>query len=153
MVADQDPELRAWAVLAIRRCRQDKSLEEFRPWPSSWHCTAATPVGDRLQSVRFVVDPPIPTHKSDPPAARKEAALLALELLLPADVTFWSDRSAAGGTANGGAGAKVHLHRLDRKVEVRAVAGTVCSSLRPSSWSWDRPPCPIDIPSARGVIR
>ena len=80
--------------------------------------------------VKIVVDLPTPTRRSDPPAARREAALSTLQLLPPADITIRSDGSAAGGTVNGGAGAEIHLHRLERKVEVRAAAGSVCSSLR-----------------------
>lgn len=81
-------------------------------------------------AVRFVVSLPTTTRRSDPPDKRREAALRAIADLPETDATIWSDGSAGGGTHNGGAGALVELHRLDRKVEVRAPAGAVCSSLR-----------------------
>ena len=81
-------------------------------------------------TVRFVIDLPIPTKRTDPPEKRREAALRAIDELPPTDVTIWSDGSAKAGTTNGGAGALIQLHRLNREVEVRAPAGGVCSSLR-----------------------
>ena len=79
---------------------------------------------------RFVVDLPTPTRRTDPPAERREAALRAIDLLPPADVTIWSDGSAREGTTCGGAGALVQLHCLGREECIRAPAGAVCSSLR-----------------------
>ena len=96
--------------LALHRCRP--------PW---------SPGGG---AVWFVVSLPIATRKTDPPDKRREAALRAIAELPETDVTIWSDGSAGGGTRNGGAGALVELHRLNREVEVRAPAGSVCSSLR-----------------------
>ena len=64
------------------------------------------------------------------PGWRREAAQPAIDALPPPDVTVWSDGSAKGGTANGGAGALVQLHSLGREVEVCTAAGAVCSSLR-----------------------
>ncbi|XP_043204749.1 uncharacterized protein LOC122371992 [Amphibalanus amphitrite] len=78
----------------------------------------------------FVVDLPAPTRRTDPPDKRREAALRAIELLPPADVTIWSDGSAREGTTCGGAGALIQLHCLGREERIRAPAGAVCSSLR-----------------------
>ena len=78
----------------------------------------------------FVVDLPTATRRTDPPAERREAALRAIDLLPPADVTIWSDGSAREGTTCGGAGALVQLHCLGREERIRAPAGAVCSSLR-----------------------
>ncbi|KAF0300702.1 putative RNA-directed DNA polymerase from transposon BS [Amphibalanus amphitrite] len=49
---------------------------------------------------------------------------------LQPDVTIWSDGSARGGTEQGGAGALIQFHHLNREETVRAPAGAVCSSLR-----------------------
>ena len=70
MVADQDPEVRVRAVLAVARCRQ-KSLEEFRPWPSPRHCTAANPVGGRIQSCPLRGQPANPDARIRPTGARR----------------------------------------------------------------------------------
>ena len=81
-------------------------------------------------AVRFSVDLPVATRRTDPPDKRREAAQIAIDASLQPDVTVWSDGSANDGTTNGGAGALVQLHNLGREVEVRAAAGAVCSSLR-----------------------
>ena len=80
----------------------------------------------------FVVELPTPTRRTDPPppAERREAALRAIDLLPPADVTIWSDGSAREGTTCGGAGALIQLHCLGREERIRAHAGAVCTSLR-----------------------
>ena len=78
----------------------------------------------------FITDLPTPTRRTDPPEARRAAALRALDLLPPADATIWSDGSAAEGTRNGGAGAVIHFHSLNREETVTVPAGAVCSSLR-----------------------
>ena len=78
----------------------------------------------------FKIDLPVATRRSDPPAARREAALRAIAELPPPDVTIWSDGSARGGTEQGGAGALIQLHHLNREEIVRAPAGAICSSLR-----------------------
>lgn len=78
----------------------------------------------------IITDLPSPTRRSDPPAVRREAAIRAINLLPPADVTIWSDGSAREGTTHGGAGALIQLHCLDREASVRAPAGAICSSLR-----------------------
>ena len=96
--------------LALHQCRPPWAVEE-------------TPT-------RFVVDLPTPTRRTDPPEKRKEAALRAINLLPPADVTIWSDGSAKEGTSCGGAGARIQLHCLGREESIRAPAGAVCSSLR-----------------------
>ena len=76
------------------------------------------------------VDLPVATRRSDAPAARREAALRAIAELPHPDVTIWSDGSARGGTEQGGAGALIQLHHLNREEIVRAPAGAICSSLR-----------------------
>ena len=84
----------------------------------------------RAGDIHIHVDLPSRTHRSDPPEVRKAAACAAIANLPEPDATIWSDGSAREGTRNGGAGALVQLHALDREVEVRAPAGSVCSSLR-----------------------
>ena len=78
----------------------------------------------------FITELPTPTRRTDPPEARRAAALRALALLPPADTTVWSDGSAAEGTRNGGAGAIIQFHSLNREETVTVPAGAVCSSLR-----------------------
>ena len=80
--------------------------------------------------VRIVTDLPSATRRSDPPEVRREAAIRAIDRLPPAEVTIWSDGSAREGTSDGGAGALIQLHSLNREVVVRAPAGAACSSLR-----------------------
>ena len=80
--------------------------------------------------VRFVVDLPTATRRTAPSDKRREAVLCAIEQLPPTDVTIWSDESARGGTADGGAGALVQLHNLRREEQIGAPTGGVCSSLR-----------------------
>ena len=80
--------------------------------------------------VRIVTDLPSTTRRSDPPEVRREAAIRAIDRLPPAEVTIWSDGSAREGTSDGGAGALIQLHSLNREVVVRAPAGAACSSLR-----------------------
>ncbi|KAF0299217.1 hypothetical protein FJT64_003504 [Amphibalanus amphitrite] len=80
--------------------------------------------------ITFRVDLPVATRRSDPPAARREAALRAIAELPHPDVTIWSDGSARGRTEQGGAGALIQFHHLNREETVRAPAGAVCSSLR-----------------------
>ena len=80
--------------------------------------------------INFSVDLPTSTRRTDPPDKRREAALQAIDLLPPADVTTRSDGSAREETTCGGAGALVQLHCLGREERVRAPAGAVCSSLR-----------------------
>ena len=89
--------------------------------------------------MRFIVDLPVPTRRTDPPVKRREAALRAIELLPPSDVTIWSDGSAREGTSCGGAGALVQLHCLGREEHIKAPAGTVCSSLRAELVASERP--------------
>ena len=81
-------------------------------------------------AVRFVLDLPLPTRRSDPPERRKEAALAALALIPDPDCTIWSDGSAKEGTIQGGGGAILELHREGRHIECVAPAGRVCSSMR-----------------------
>ncbi|KAF0298528.1 hypothetical protein FJT64_004128 [Amphibalanus amphitrite] len=79
--------------------------------------------------ITFRVDLPVATRRSDPPAVRREAALLAIAELPHPDVTIWSDGSARGGR-NRAAQALIQFHHLNREEPVRAPAGAVCSSLR-----------------------
>ena len=81
-------------------------------------------------SVRFVLDLPQPTRRTDAPERRKEAALAALALIPDPDCTIWSDGSAKEGTIQGGGGALLELHREGRTIECVAPAGRVCSSMR-----------------------
>ena len=81
-------------------------------------------------AVRFVLDLPQPTRRTDPPERRKEAALAALALIPDPDCTIWSDGSAKEGTIQGGGGALLELHREGRTLECMAPAGRVCSSMR-----------------------
>ena len=81
-------------------------------------------------AVRFVLDLPLPTRRSDPPERRKEAALAALALIPDPDCTIWSDGSAKEGTIQGGGGAILELHREGRHIECVAPVGRVCSSMR-----------------------
>ena len=81
-------------------------------------------------AVRFSLDLPLPTRRTDPPARRKEAALAALALIPDPDCTIWSDGSAKEGTIQGGGGAILELHREGRTLECVAPAGRVCSSMR-----------------------
>ncbi|KAF0295442.1 Ribonuclease H [Amphibalanus amphitrite] len=80
--------------------------------------------------ITFRVDLPVATRRSDPPAVCREAALRAIAELPHPDVTIWSDGSARGRTEQGGAGALIQSHHLNREETVRAPAGAVCSSLR-----------------------
>ncbi|KAF0310693.1 Ribonuclease H [Amphibalanus amphitrite] len=80
--------------------------------------------------ITFRVDLPVATRQSDPPAVCREAALRAIADLPHPDVTIWSDGSARGRTEQGGAGALIQFHHLNREETVRAPAGAVCSSLR-----------------------
>ena len=88
------------------------------------------PWAQQLGHVHIITDLPSTTRRSDPPEVRREAAKRAIDRLPPSEVTIWSDGSAREGTSDGGAGALVQLHFLDRDVVVRAPAGTACSSLR-----------------------
>ncbi|KAF0310304.1 Trafficking protein particle complex subunit 11 [Amphibalanus amphitrite] len=81
-------------------------------------------------AVRFVLDLPQPTRRTDLPEKRKEAALAALALVPDPDCTIWSDGSAKEGTIQGGGGAILELHREGRTIECVAPAGRVCSSMR-----------------------
>lgn len=78
----------------------------------------------------FITDLPSRTRRTDSAEVRRAAALRAIDLLPPADTTIWSDGSAAEGTRDGGAGAIIQLHSLNREETVTAPAGAVCSSLR-----------------------
>ena len=80
--------------------------------------------------VHIITDLPSTIRRSDPPEVRPEAAKHAIDRLPPSEVTIWSDGSAREGTSDGGAGALIKLHVLDRDVVVRAPAGAACSSLR-----------------------
>ena len=80
--------------------------------------------------ITFRVDLPVATRRSDPPAVRREAALRAIAELPQPDITIWSDGSARGGMEQGGAGALIQFHHLNKEETVRAPAGAVCSSLR-----------------------
>ena len=82
------------------------------------------------EAVRFVLDLPRPTRRTDPPDKRKAAALEALALFPDRDCTIWSDGSAKEGTIRGGGGAFIELHREERSIECMAPAGVVCSSMR-----------------------
>ena len=82
------------------------------------------------EAVRFGLDLPQPTRKTDPPDKRKEAALQALARYPDPDCTIWSDGSARDGTTRGGGGALIQLHREDRSLERLAPAGLICSSTR-----------------------
>ena len=93
-------------------------------------CRPPWAAADRGGEVHVWTELPTPTRRTDAPDVRRDAALLAISALPTPDVTIWSDGSAKGGFANGGAGAVVQLHYSDREVEVRAPAGGVCSSLR-----------------------
>ena len=88
--------------LALHRCRP--------PW-----AVERTPA-------RFIVDLQTPTRHTDHSAERREAALRAIGLLQPADVTIWSGGSTRERTTCGGAGALVQLHCLDREERIRAPA-------------------------------
>ena len=78
----------------------------------------------------FLTELPTPTRRTDSAEVRRTAALRAIDLLPPADTTIWSDGSAAEGTKNGGAGATIQYHSLNREETVTVPAGAVCSSLR-----------------------
>ena len=79
----------------------------------------------------FRVDLPVATRRSDAPAVRREAALRAIAELPHPGVTIWPDGSAHGrGTEQGGAGALIQLHHLNREETMRTHAGAICSSLR-----------------------
>ena len=96
-------------------------LALYQGMPPWHHC------GD---AVRFVLDLPQPTRRTDPPERRKEAALAALALIPDPDCTIWSDGSAKDGTIQGGGGAILELHREGRTIECVVPAGRVCSSMR-----------------------
>lgn len=81
-------------------------------------------------AIRFVLDLPQPTRRTDPPEKRREAAVAALALIPDPDCTIWSDGSAKDGTTQGGGGAILELHREGRTIECMAPAGRVCSSMR-----------------------
>ena len=70
-----------------------------------------------------------PTKKTDPPETRLAAAQETLRRLPPADVTVFTDGSAASGLENGGGGAAVL--REDREVKrLKVPAGRYTSSYR-----------------------
>ena len=106
------------------RCGEQSRTEPMALYKSQ------SPWSPSCGAVRFVVDLPIVTRRTDPPDKRREVALLAIDELPPADVTIWSGGSAKAGTLNGGASALIQLHNLHREMEVRAPAGGVCSMLR-----------------------
>ena len=55
----------------------------------------------------------------------------ALNLLPDPDCSIWSDGSPRGGTACGGGGPLIILHReQDRQIECKVAAGSICSSMR-----------------------
>ena len=81
-------------------------------------------------TIRFSLDLPRQTTKTDPPDKRREAALEALAQHPGPDCTIWSDGSAREGTTRGGGGALIQLHREQRTLERMAPAGLVCSSTR-----------------------
>ena len=107
----------------------EAGLEDLPAEPLALH-QHRPPWTEEDSRVNFSVDLPTPTRRTDPPDKRREAALQAIDLLPPTDVTTWSDGSAREGTTCGGAGALVQLHCLGREEHVRAPAGAVCSSLR-----------------------
>ena len=73
-----------------------------------------------------------PTKKTDPPETRLAAAQETLKRLPPADVTIYTDGSAARGRENGGGGAVVI--REGREVKrLKVPAGRFTSSWR-QSW-------------------
>ncbi len=67
------------------------------------------PLRHREGDVRFVLDLPLPTKRTDPPDRRKEAALAALALLPNPDCTIWSYGSAKKGTIRDGGGAVIEM--------------------------------------------
>ena len=106
----------------------EAGLEELPTEPLALH-QHGPPWTEEENRAHFSVDLPTPTRRTDPSDKRREAALQAIDLLPPTDVTIWSDGSAREGTTSGGAGTLVQLHCLGREEHVRAPAGAVCSSL------------------------
>ncbi|KAF0291501.1 hypothetical protein FJT64_001100 [Amphibalanus amphitrite] len=108
---------------------EEAGIEELPVEPMAFYSCDPPWLGHR-GGITFRVDLPVATRRSDPPAVRREAALRAIAELPHPDVTIWSDGSARGGTEQGGAGALIQFHHLNREETVRAPAGAVCSSLR-----------------------